>query len=160
MIAEVAAQVPDTLAAYRDGIAEGPGGPEALPLGALRDPDVFDATLAAFGAGFGVAFRTADPRVRVSYWSQFYLAALATPALTALVRLGRPLPLAFDAGQPRARRGRPAVPLPPARGRVRLRGLPGARPDRAGGGASAPVRRALPRPVRDRAPCPLGAMPR
>ncbi|WCS26555.1 siderophore-iron reductase FhuF [Methylobacterium sp. NMS14P] len=97
MIAEVAAQVPDTLAAYRDGIAEGPGGPEALPLGALRDPDVFDATLAAFGAGFGAEFRTADPRVRVSYWSQFYLAALATPALTALVRLGRPLPLAFDA---------------------------------------------------------------
>ncbi|ACB23303.1 MULTISPECIES: siderophore-iron reductase FhuF [Methylobacterium] len=97
MIAEVAAQVPDTLAAYRDGVAEGPGGPEALPLGALRDPDVFDATLAAFGAGFGAAFRTADPRVRVSYWSQFYLAALATPALTALVRLGRPLPLAFDA---------------------------------------------------------------
>ncbi|MCX4197952.1 hypothetical protein OMR07_22475 [Methylobacterium organophilum] len=61
MIAEVAAQVPDTLAAYRDGVAEGPGGPEALPLGALRDPDVFDATLAAFGAGFGAAFRTADP---------------------------------------------------------------------------------------------------
>ncbi len=97
MIAEVAAQVPDTLAAYRDGVAEGPGGPDALPLGALRDGAVFDATLAAFGAGFGAAFRTADPRVRVSYWSQFYLAALATPALTALVRLGRPLPLAFDA---------------------------------------------------------------
>lgn len=97
MIAAVAAQVPDTLAAYRDGIAEGPGGPEALPLGALRDPDVFDATLAAFGAGFGAEFQRADPRVRVSYWSQFYLAALATPALTALVRLGRPLPLAFDA---------------------------------------------------------------
>lgn len=97
MIAEVAAQVPDTLAAYRDGIAAGPGGPEALPLGALRDPDVFEATLAAFGAGFDAAFRAADPRVRVSYWSQFYLAALATPALTALVRLGRPLPLAFDA---------------------------------------------------------------
>jgi ferric iron reductase protein FhuF len=97
MIAEVAAQVPDTLAAYRDGVAAGPGGPRALPLGALRDADVFDATLAAFGAGFGGAFADADPRVRVSYWSQFYLAALATPALTALVRLGRPLPLAFDA---------------------------------------------------------------
>lgn len=97
MIAAVAAQVPDTLAAYRDGIAEGPGGPGALPPGALRDPDVFDATLAAFGAGFGADFQSADPRVRVSYWSQFYLAALATPALTALVRLGRPLPLAFDA---------------------------------------------------------------
>jgi ferric iron reductase protein FhuF len=97
MIAEVAAQVPDTLAAYRDGVAEGPGGPEALPLGALRDPTVFDATLAAFGAGFGADFQAADPRIRVSYWSQFYLASLATPALTALVRLGRPLPLAFDA---------------------------------------------------------------
>ncbi|QGY03495.1 siderophore-iron reductase FhuF [Methylobacterium mesophilicum SR1.6/6] len=97
MIADLAAQVPASLAAYRDGVAEGPGGPEALPLGALRDPDVFDATLAAFGAGFGASFEAADPRVRVSYWSQFYLAALATPALTALVRLGRPLPLAFDA---------------------------------------------------------------
>ncbi|MET3484252.1 siderophore-iron reductase FhuF [Methylobacterium sp. 1973] len=97
MIAEVAAQIPDSLAAYRDGVADGPGGPEAVPLGALRDPDVFDATLAAFGAGFGAEFQTADPRIRVSYWSQFYLAALATPALTALVRLGRPLPLAFDA---------------------------------------------------------------
>jgi len=95
--AEVAAQVPASLAAYRDGVAAGPGGPGALPLGALRDADVFDATLAAFGAGFGAAFRNADPRVRVSYWSQYYLAALATPALTALVRLGRPLPLAFDA---------------------------------------------------------------
>ena len=95
--ARVAAQVPDSLAAYRDGIAAGPGGPEALPLGALRDADVFDATLAAFGAGFGAEFQGADPRVRVSYWSQYYLAALATPALTALVRLGRPLPLAFDA---------------------------------------------------------------
>jgi ferric iron reductase protein FhuF len=97
MIAEVAAQVPNTLAPYRDGIAEGPGGPGALPLGALRDPQVFEATLAAFGAGFGPDFQGADPRVRVSYWSQFYLAALATPALTALIRLGRPLPLAFDA---------------------------------------------------------------
>lgn len=97
MVAEVAARVPASLAAYRDGVAAGPGGPEALPLGALRDPHVFDATLAAFGAGFGADFRNADPRVRVSYWSQFYLAALATPALTALVRLGRPLPLAFDA---------------------------------------------------------------
>lgn len=97
MIAEVAARVPASLAAYRDGVAAGPGGPEATPLGALRDPHVFDATLAAFGAGFGADFQDADPRVRVSYWSQFYLAALATPALTALVRLGRPLPLAFDA---------------------------------------------------------------
>ncbi|MCJ2049301.1 siderophore-iron reductase FhuF [Methylobacterium sp. J-070] len=97
MIAEVAAKVPDSLATYRNGVAEGQGGPGALPLGALRDAAVFDATLAAFGAGFGAEFQIADPRIRVSYWSQFYLAALATPALTALIRLGRPLPLAFDA---------------------------------------------------------------
>ncbi|SDN70285.1 ferric iron reductase protein FhuF [Methylobacterium phyllostachyos] len=98
MIAEVAAQVPDSLAAYRDGVADGPGGPGALPLGALRDPRVFDATLAAFAAGLSpeAACATCDRRILVSYWSQFYLAALATPALTALVRLGRPLPLAFD----------------------------------------------------------------
>jgi len=99
MIAEVAAQVPDSLAAYRDGVADGPGGPGALPLGALRDPRVFDATLTSFAAGLGpeVACAPCDRRVLVSYWSQFYFAALATPALTALVRLGRPLPLAFDA---------------------------------------------------------------
>jgi len=99
MIAEVAAQVPDSLAAYRDGVADGPGGPASVPLRALRDPRVFDATLAAFAAGLGPESDCArcDRRVLVSYWSQFYLAALATPALTALVRLGRPLPLAFDA---------------------------------------------------------------
>ncbi|MHB2207940.1 siderophore-iron reductase FhuF [Methylobacterium sp. CM6257] len=105
MIAEVAARVPDALAAYRDGIAVGPGGGQALPLCALRDPCLFDATLSAFAAGLGQGCGTAcggacavpDRRVVVSYWSQFYLAALATPALTALMRLGRPLPLAFDA---------------------------------------------------------------
>jgi ferric iron reductase protein FhuF len=105
MIAEVAAQVPDSLAAYRGGVAAGPGGPQALPLCALRDPGLFDTTLAAFAAGLGEdceagcggACAAPDRRVLVSYWSQFYLAALATPALTALMRLGRPLPLAFDA---------------------------------------------------------------
>ncbi|WP_267426387.1 siderophore-iron reductase FhuF [Methylobacterium sp. GC_Met_2] len=97
--AAVAAQVPDSLAAYRDGVADGPGGPGTMPLRALRDPRVFDATLDAFAAGLGPAAGCAacDRRVLVSYWSQFYLAALATPALTALVRLGRPLPLAFEA---------------------------------------------------------------
>lgn len=93
LIAAVAARVPDSLRAYRDGVAAGPAGPEARPLASLRDPAVFDATLAQFGAGFGAA----DRRILVSYWSQFYLAALATPALTALVRLGRPLPLGFPA---------------------------------------------------------------
>lgn len=96
MIAEVADRVPDSLGAYRGGVAAGPGGAGARPLASLRDPAVFDATLSAFGAGFGAAFAGADPRAVVSYWSQFYLAALATPALTALVRLGRPLPLAFE----------------------------------------------------------------
>lgn len=103
--AAVAARVPESLAAYRDGVADGPGGPEAVPLRALRDPRVFDATLDAFAAGLTpaaglgpeAACATCDRRILVSYWSQFYLAALATPALTALVRLGRPLPLAFDA---------------------------------------------------------------
>lgn len=99
MIAEVAARVPKSLAAYRDGVADGPGGPGTVPLRALRDPCVFDATLSAFAAGLGPEAGCApcDRRVLVSYWSQFYFAALATPALTALVRLGRPLPLAFDA---------------------------------------------------------------
>ncbi|MCJ2142622.1 siderophore-iron reductase FhuF [Methylobacterium sp. E-066] len=92
MIAEIAARVPHSLAAYRDGIAVGPGDASALPVAALRDPAVFDTTLSAFGAGYGPV----DRRVLVSYWSQFYLAALATPALTALVCLGRTLPLAFD----------------------------------------------------------------
>lgn len=92
MIVEVAVRVPASLEAYRNGVAVGPGGPGALPLIALRDPAVFDIVFSTFGAGYGMA----DRRVLVSYWSQFYLAALATPALTALVRLGRPLPLAFD----------------------------------------------------------------
>lgn len=93
LIAEVAARVPDSLGAYRGSVAARPGGPGARPLTALRDPAVFDATLAAFGAGFGAV----DRRILVSYWSQFYFAALATPALTALVCLGRALPLAFEA---------------------------------------------------------------
>ncbi len=96
MIEEVAARVPDSLAAYRGGVAAGPGGPDARPLAALRDPAVFEATLTAFGAHIGAGPSTVDRRALVSYWSQFYLAALATPALTALVRLGRPLPLAFE----------------------------------------------------------------
>ncbi|WP_245239795.1 siderophore-iron reductase FhuF [Methylobacterium variabile] len=87
--------MPASLGAYREGVAAGPGGPGATPLVALRDPAVFDATLAAFEAGLGVPAGAADRRALVSYWSQFYLAPLATPVLTALVRLGRPLPLAF-----------------------------------------------------------------
>ncbi|GJD79710.1 siderophore-iron reductase FhuF [Methylobacterium gregans] len=96
MIEEVSARVPESLAAYRGGVAAGPGGPDARPLASLRDPAVFDATLAAFGAGVGASSAGLERRALVSYWSQFYLAALATPALTALVRLGRPLPLAFE----------------------------------------------------------------
>ena len=100
MIAEVAACVPESLSACRDGVGAGPGGPHARPLASLRDPAAFDATLSAFAAGLGVdrggGGAASDRRALVSYWSQFYLAALATPALTALVRLGRPLPLAFD----------------------------------------------------------------
>ncbi|MGX7708512.1 siderophore-iron reductase FhuF [Methylobacterium sp. Gmos1] len=94
MIPDLASHVPDSLGTYRDGVAAGSGG-AATPLVALRDPAVFDATLSAFAAGLGVSPGTADRRALVSYWSQFYLAPLATPAMTALVRLGRPLPLAF-----------------------------------------------------------------
>ena len=97
MIAEVSARVPASLRAYRDAVAAGPGGPAAQPLARLRDPAVFDAMLSAFARGLGGCGAAPDRRALVSYWSQFYLAALATPALTALVRLGRPLPLAFDA---------------------------------------------------------------
>ncbi|SFU90689.1 ferric iron reductase protein FhuF [Methylobacterium sp. 174MFSha1.1] len=92
--AQVAAHVPASLGTYRDGVAAETGG-AGTPLVALRDPAVFDATLAAFAAGLGVSPGTADRRALVSYWSQFYLAPLATPVMTALVRLGRPLPLAF-----------------------------------------------------------------
>lgn len=95
MIAEIACRVPDSLGAYR-GVAAGPGGPAATPLVALRDPAVFDAALSAFSAGLGETGEPRDRRALVSYWSQFYFAVLATPALTALLRLGRPLPLAFD----------------------------------------------------------------
>ncbi|AWN46775.1 siderophore-iron reductase FhuF [Methylobacterium terrae] len=95
MIPEIAAIVPASLGTYREGVAAGPGGPAATPLVALRDPAVFDATLAAFEAGLGAAPGTTDRRALVSYWSQFYLAPLATPVMTALVRLRTPLPLAF-----------------------------------------------------------------
>ncbi len=90
--ARIADHVPASLAAYRDSVAPGPGGPKAVPMWALRDEAVFDATLAAFAAGHGPA----DRRAIVSYWSQYYFALVATPALTALMRLGEPLPLAFD----------------------------------------------------------------
>lgn len=93
MIEDVVARVPAALSAYRDGIAAGPGGAAALPLPALRDGAVFDAALAPFAAGFAGA----DRRAVVSFWSQYYFALLATPALTALMRCGRPLPLAFEA---------------------------------------------------------------
>ncbi|MDP4022813.1 siderophore-iron reductase FhuF [Methylobacterium sp. NEAU 140] len=103
--AQLAPLVPEPLAAFGGGVAAGPGGPETLPVAALREPAVFDAVTARFGAGFG----DADPRAVVSYWSQFYLATLATPALTALVRLGRALPLALDAvGLDLDAAGRPA----------------------------------------------------
>ena len=111
MIDEIAARIPASLDAYRNGVAVGPGGPSALPVAALRDPALFDSTLAAFGAGYGQV----DRRVLLSYWSQFYLAALATPALTALVCLGRPLPLAFDTTRLELdAAGRPARLLVPA----------------------------------------------
>ncbi|GJD62007.1 siderophore-iron reductase FhuF [Methylobacterium frigidaeris] len=117
-IPDVAAHVPASLGTYRDGVALGTDGPATTPLVALRDPAVFDATLAAFEAGLGIGPNTVDRRALVSYWSQFYLAPLATPVMTALVRLGRPLPLAFattslelDAdGRPARFLVRPAAP--------------------------------------------------
>ncbi|GEP08282.1 siderophore-iron reductase FhuF [Methylobacterium gnaphalii] len=95
MIAEIAEHVPASLDAYRGGVAADPGDAGALPLSALRDPAVFDAVLARFSTGLGLD--TTDRRALVSYWSQFYFAVLATPALTALLCLGRSLPLAFEA---------------------------------------------------------------
>lgn len=93
MIADIAASIPASLGAYRNSVAAGPGSPTAIPLTALHDEAVFEATLAGFAADYG----SADRRAVVSYWSQYYFALLATPALTALMRLGQPLPLAFEA---------------------------------------------------------------
>jgi len=93
MIEDVAARVPASLSAYRNSVVADSGRATALPLPALHDEAVFDATLAPFAAGFGEA----DRRAVVSLWSQYYFALLATPALTALMRCGRPLPLAFEA---------------------------------------------------------------
>lgn len=95
MIAEIAAHVPDSLGAYRGGVSAATSRPNALPLAALRDAACFDATLAVFGHSLGEP-QDLDRRALVSYWSQFYFAALATPALTAFMRLGRSLPLAFE----------------------------------------------------------------
>jgi ferric iron reductase protein FhuF len=96
MIAELAECVPASLAAYGGGIAMRPGSARARPLSALRDRRVFDETLSVFGAGLGGAAEPLERRALVSYWSQFYFAVLATPALTALARLERSLPLAFE----------------------------------------------------------------
>ncbi|GLS43229.1 siderophore-iron reductase FhuF [Methylobacterium brachythecii] len=112
MIEEIAERVPDSLGAYRGGVATGPGSPDALPLTSLRDPDVFDAMLDRFSKGLDLD--TTDRRALVSYWSQFYFAVLATPALTALMCLGRPLPLAFEATSLECdEAGRPACLLVP-----------------------------------------------
>ncbi|KMO31437.1 siderophore-iron reductase FhuF [Methylobacterium aquaticum] len=118
MTPEITAAVPDSLGTYRDGVAADSGTGTATPLSALHDPAVFDATLAAFEAGLGVSPGAVDRRALVSYWSQFYLAPLATPAMTALVRLGRPLPLGFattrlaldGAGRPARFLVRPGTP--------------------------------------------------
>ncbi len=88
MIPDLAPHVPASLGTYRDGVAADPGGRAAMPLSALHDPAVFNATLSAFAAGLGAGSGAVDRRALVSYWSQFYLAPLATPAMTALVRLG------------------------------------------------------------------------
>lgn len=91
-LAEVAALVPPPLAAFGDRVAAGPGGPTARPASTLRERAVFDAAIAAFGEPFGAA----DRRAVVSYWTQFYLAALVIPALTGLAHFGRALPLGLD----------------------------------------------------------------
>ena len=91
MIEDVIAHVPASLATFGRRIAVGPGGPGARPVSCLCERAVFDAVLDTFAAPYGAA----DRRAVVSLWTQYYLPTLVIPALTAVVRLGRALPVAF-----------------------------------------------------------------
>ncbi|WP_375463217.1 siderophore-iron reductase FhuF [uncultured Methylobacterium sp.] len=92
MIEAVIARVPASLATFGCRIAAGPGGAGVRPLSTLRDGAVFDAVIDGFGAPYG----SADRRAVVSLWTQSYLAALLIPSVTALLCLGRGLPVGFE----------------------------------------------------------------
>lgn len=92
MIEDVLAHVPASLATFGRRIAAGPGGPGARPVASLRERAAFDAVIADFARPYGGS----DRRALVSLWTQYYLPTLVIPALTAFVRLGRALPVAFD----------------------------------------------------------------
>lgn len=92
MIEDVIAHVPASLATFGCRIAAGPGGPGTRPVSSLSERAVFDTVI----DGFAAPYAAADRRAVVSLWTQYYLPALVIPALTAFVRLGRALPVAFD----------------------------------------------------------------
>ncbi|MEH3147349.1 MAG: siderophore-iron reductase FhuF [Methylobacterium frigidaeris] len=95
--AALAARLPPSLATYGTRVAVGPCGEGACPAASLRDPATLDGILARFGAAYAAKGAPPDRRSLVSLWSQSYLAALIIPSATALLCLGRALPVAFEA---------------------------------------------------------------
>jgi ferric iron reductase protein FhuF len=96
----VAARLPPSLATYGTRVAVGPCDADACPAACLRDPACLDRILAGFGAAYAPEAPEGAPpdrRSLVSLWSQTWLAALVIPSATALLCLGRALPVALDA---------------------------------------------------------------
>ena len=92
MIPSLAPCFAGALAPYAALVREEPEAPDALPGRALRDA----ATLRELVGRFGAAYPGADRRAVVSLWTQWYFAALIVPAVAALIRLDRALPLGLD----------------------------------------------------------------
>jgi ferric iron reductase protein FhuF len=93
VIPGLAAALPPSLAAFAPRLAIG------AARGHLRLTDMIRSRAAFFEAtqAFAQRFPGADERAILSYWSQFYFAALIIPAFAAMVRLRRVLPLEWDA---------------------------------------------------------------
>ena len=93
MIAGLAAVLPPALAACAGRLEVGTCPGKWRPASGFRDRAVLAEVLATFGRSFDAA----DERALLSYWSQFYFAALVIPAVAATLCLGRRWPLALDA---------------------------------------------------------------
>lgn len=92
MIPSLAPCFAGTLAPYAGLVREAREAPDALPGSALLDA----GTLAGLVGRFGAAYPGADRRAVASMWSQWYFPAPIVPALAALIRLDRALPLRLD----------------------------------------------------------------
>ena len=89
MIAGLEAALPPSLAPFASRLAVGAG------RGTYRVADIMHSRAAFTEAtrALGERFRDADERAVLSYWTQYYFAALVIPAFTVMVRLSWVLPL-------------------------------------------------------------------